>query len=349
MSFSTLFATEWGYQIGTPESDSEPRIVASPNGDLLVCGRTYGNLYSTNAGGSDIFFERLNSETGNKIIAGKQLGSSENDQCYAIATDSSSNMYIAGCVSGANFGTFLGEFDGFIAKYNSSGTKIWGKQFGSSLDDIVKNMVIDKQGNIYISGYTRGSFGGALIGTIDTFIAKYDNSGNQIWVRKFGASGSTTYPEFAIDLDSDGNIYISGRTDADLFGTNAGSYDVWIVKYSNDGTRIWARQHGSAGSDYPYDLKVDSFGNIYIIGDTVGDFGAINAGSYDLFFAKYDNNGNQIWVKQFGGSDPDYGRAVEIDSFGYIYIGGYSYFEFGGGLGSFDAFVAKYDQNDRLI
>jgi hypothetical protein len=350
LSFSTMFATEWGYQGGSSATDMDPKIAVSPNGDLFVCGGTTGNLYRTNNNSSwDVFFEVINSETGSKFVAGIQFGNSnENDNCYAVATDSSSNMYIAGYVTGAIFGTVIGANDMFIAKYSNRGTKIWGKQFGSSAYDTVRGLVIDEQGNIYISGYTSGNFGGTIVGTYDAYVAKYDNNGNQIWISQFGLSNKSTYG-FNVDLDSDGNVYLLGQTDGDLFATNTVNRDIFIVKYSNNGTKIWGKQYSSSGYETAYNLKVDSFGNIYVTGSTSGDLFASNIGGNDMFFAKYDNDGNQVWGKQFGDPDNDYGSAIGIDPYGYIYFGGYSYTLFDGGLGSFDVFVLKYNQNGDLI
>ena len=66
----------------------------------------------------------------------KQLGSSSNDYATGVATDSSGNIYVTGYTSGGLDGnTNAGGFDLFVVKYNSSGTKQWTKQLGTSSTD----------------------------------------------------------------------------------------------------------------------------------------------------------------------------------------------------------------------
>src|SRR5204863_8090706 len=103
----------------------------------------------------------------------------------------------------------------------------------------------------------------------------------------------------------------------------------------------------------------DGSGNVYVTGtftETV-DFdpgpGIVNftAGSYDIFFAKYDPLGNYIYAKTIGGPDNDIGQALAVTSTGEVYLTGFSYgtgdLDPGPGVanltGSYFCFIAKYD------
>ena len=77
--------------------------------------------------------------------------------------------------------TALGGSDGFLAKYNTSGTRLWVKQFGTSSNDYANGLSIDKLGNIYVSGWTDGSFPTYTNqGGQDSYIALFDTNGNQL-------------------------------------------------------------------------------------------------------------------------------------------------------------------------
>ena len=65
-----------------------------------------------------------------------QFGTSSGDAAYGAATDSSGNLYVTGYTSGGLDGnTSAGSSDLFVVKYNSSGTKQWTKQLGTSGED----------------------------------------------------------------------------------------------------------------------------------------------------------------------------------------------------------------------
>ena len=86
-------------------------------------------------------------------------------------------------------GDTLGDLDGntnsggediFLIKYNSSGTKQWTKQLGTSSTDIGIGVTTDSSGNIYVTGYTLGDLdGNTSSGGDDIFLVKYDSSGTK--------------------------------------------------------------------------------------------------------------------------------------------------------------------------
>jgi hypothetical protein len=124
----------------------------------------------------------------------KQLGTLWADRANGVATDSSGNVYVAGhtyeagTYGGLDGNTSAGDFDLFVVKYNSSGTKQWTKQFGTSGDDYAYGGATDSSGNVYVVGETysgRGAESGiGLDGNIsaggtDLFVVKYNSSGTK--------------------------------------------------------------------------------------------------------------------------------------------------------------------------
>ena len=223
----------------------------------------------------------------------KQFGTSEWDRGNGLGLDPSGNVYVAGQTSGGldgNVNTGLGDI--FLVKYNSSGTKQWTKQLGTSATEEVTGASVDSGGNVYITGYTRGGLdGNTSAGNKDIFLLKYNSSGVKQWTKQIGTSSDDGGQGVAID--SNGNIYVTGYTYGGLDGnTNLGSYDVILLKYNSSGTKQWTQQLGTSSGDIGYDIEVDSIGDIYVSGQTQGAFdGNTNSGGLDAFIVKYNSSG----------------------------------------------------------
>mgnify|MGYP001487388290 CR=1 FL=1 len=108
------------------------------------------------------------------------IGTSTEDWAYGVAIDNSSNIYVTGNTSGDLEGTNAGNGDVFLEKYNSSGTKQWTQQLGTSSSDIAKGVATDSSGNVYVTGVTSGGLdGNTSAGDTDLFVVKYDSDGNK--------------------------------------------------------------------------------------------------------------------------------------------------------------------------
>jgi Lectin C-type domain/Beta-propeller repeat len=282
-----------------------------------------------------------------------QFGTSSNDYADGISTDSNGNIYVTGYTDGLMPGnTHQSDFDAFIAKYNADGTQAWVKPLGTSDDDGALGIRTDSSGNSYVTGITNGSLpGNTHQGDFDAFIAKYNADGTQAWVKQLGTS-NYDYAS-GISTDSSGNSYVTGYTNGSLPGyTNQGDFDVFIAKYKADGTQAWVKQLGTSYSDVAYSISTDSSGNSYVTGYTNGSLpGYTNQGDFDAFIAKYNADGTQAWVKQFGTSYSDVADGISTDSSGNSYVTGFTHGSLLGNThqGNFDAFIAVFDTNSNLI
>lgn len=170
-----------------------------------------------------------------------------------------------------------------------------------------------------------------------------------------------------IAVDSSGNAYIVGST-AGGFPTTTGAYqsgygggddDVFVAKLNPTGTAlVYATYLGGSTNDIGRGIAVDSSGNAYVTGDTLGGFpttpGAYQpayGGGTDAFVAKLNATGTALLYSTYlGGSNYDVGSAIAVDSSNNAYVtggtaGGFpttagAYQPIFGGGGS-DAFVAK--------
>jgi len=133
--------------------------------------------------------------------------------------------------------TYSDSSDIFLVKYNSSGTKQWTKQLGTSSVEWGNGVTTDSSGNLYVTGYTWGGLdGNTSSGDSDIFLVKYNSSGTKQWTKQLGTS--SVDKGRGVTTDSSDNIYVTGGTDGDLDGnTNSGSVDIFLVKYNSDGVK----------------------------------------------------------------------------------------------------------------
>ena len=246
----------------------------------------------------------------------------------------------------------------------------WVEQAGGIGNDYGRSITIDSSGNSYITGYFYGtaSFGSTTLtttgsGAVDIFVAKLDSSGNWLWAKQAG--GNNWDVGFGIATDSSGNSYVTGFfAESASFGsttlTSSGGEDIFVAKLDSSGNWLWAKQAGGTGLDIGYGIATDSSGNSYVTGffaesASFGSTTLTSSGGEDIFVAKLDSSGNWLWAKQAGGTSPDYGWGIAIDSSGNSYVTGY--FE---GTASFgttnltssgvqDIFIAKLDSSGNWL
>lgn len=216
----------WTKQIGDSGNDISYGITTDRYGNIYLTGATYNNSLDY-----DIFITKYDS-TGAMLWEKKILAFDDNEG-YGIKTDGYGNVYVTGGTYGGFDGnTHAGGYgtDVIITKYNTSGTKLWTKQFGSQGEDWGHGITIDCYDNIYIAGYTDGNIdGNTRPHGNDMFIAKYDSAGNKTWVKQLGYG-----EEIAAGIASDylGNVFITGWTYCSLENnTYSGGRDMFLIKY----------------------------------------------------------------------------------------------------------------------
>ena len=320
-------------QLGTEGIDGLASSATDSLGNLYVGGGTKG----------DILVAKYDNN-GNQLWL-QDFGSSGSDSVSEIVTDRAGNLYSVGVTNGDLAGPSAGSFDVWLAKYDSDGNQLWLEQFGNELVDLSYSIDVDDDGNVYLSGHSGKIDNESPLGeTLEPWVTKYDSDGNQLWFQEL--EGMATSEAYGVTLDNQDRIYLTGWTLADLGEENGGLYDIWLTQLDSDGNPVWREQFGSQDYEFPWGMDTDSQGNIYASGWTLGDLGGVNAGSYDPWLAKYDSEGNQQWIQQFGtsGDDGSFLGGIEIDSNDNIFLTGYTDSNLAGAnAGSYDAWVAKYD------
>ncbi len=340
---------QWVRQLGTPANEIATAVTTDGSGNVYIAGYTGGNLDGElNSGLSDAFLVKYDS-AGNRLWT-KLLGTSSDDQAWAVGADATGNVYISGYTQGNLGGANSGSSDIFLAKYDSSGTLQWVKQTGTTGRDEIYGMDLDSSGNVYIAGFTAGSLAGANAGGFDLFLAKYDSSGNTLWSKQLGTAAADFGESIAVD--GNGNAYISGYTNGGLDGANRGGRDIFLAKYDASGNFLWVKQLGTANEDIGYGVTLDASGNAYVTGGTQGGLdGNTNKGDYDIFVVKYDSSGTKQWVTQIGTAAEDVGIGIAFDNGRNVaYIAGNTLGSLDGNTsaGGYDAVLLKISPSGQF-
>ncbi|MDJ0744463.1 MAG: SBBP repeat-containing protein [Xenococcaceae cyanobacterium MO_167.B27] len=333
----------WSRQIGTEDWDGVWDIDTDNEGNLYLVGTTRGDLVASNPGiRFDVWVSKYDSD-GNQLWI-QQFEETEASLRIDVAPDGDTFS-----LSGVNLGQPSG-WSAFVGKYDSSdGTEVWFNEFGTGRNpDESYAVAIDDQDNVFASGWTSGDLGGENAGQYDVWITKFDSSGNQQWIRQLG-SDSFEF-SWGIDTDSEGNVYVGGWTSGNLAAELKGSYDGFLAKYDSEGNQVWTEQFGSSGDDEVTNIFVSEDDYIYVTGFTNGNLGGESDGSYDAFAAKYDSDGNQIWIEQFGSSGTEQAKSIAVDPLlDNVYVTGVTDSSLGAfNQGAFDGWVAILNSDSGI-
>ena len=126
----------------------------------------------------------------------------------------------------------------------------------------------------------------------------------------------------AVDVDAAGNIYIGGYVGDVLPGlVNVGRTDGFIRKYDSALNEMWTRQLGTDNNDNVRGIAVSTSGNVYAVGDTIGEFDGFDSEYFgaDAFLTAYGPDGTELWTHQFGTELGTVAETVSVDSSENVY------------------------------
>lgn len=248
----------------------------------------------------------------------------------------------------------------------------WVQSGTCTTSDNASAVAVDLLGNVYTTGYFYSNnitFGTTTLvnnGNYDCFLVKHDNAGNFIWAKSIGDA----YDEVGTGIctDATGNILVTGYFTSSTLAvgsstfSNLGGTDVFIAKFSPSGIILWSKQFGGNMNEEGKGITCDQNNNVLLTGmfeSGVIAFGTgtlSSAGSSDAYVAKYDNNGNELWAKNVGGSGSEISYAVSATTLNNIYITGSfksAAITFSSNLlsnqGGYDYFIAEFDASGNEL
>lgn len=281
---------------------------------------------------------------------------------YSVKIDALNNIYVAGHISNYMY----------LAKYSTTGVKIWGYRAGDPALGYFRDMVLTSE-YIYVIGTNTSStyfgvlskydlngnqiwevnlkdgaasvYGNAIAQNIngdlivvgqfgtDLYVTAFDDAGTQKWIKSFYTS--QTDEGTGVGCDSSGNVYVTGRENS--------SY-ISLIKLSSNGVLQWKRRAYTGSGDYSHKLRIDSSDNVYISGRLYSSM----TYTMDALVIKYDTNGNALWSRVLGNnSSTDIGWDLHISPDNYIYLSGQGYINVNNDYGV--AIIAKMDLNGNLV
>ena len=251
------------------------------------------------------------------------FGTAGFDSASDVASLSCGSVYVSGGFSG----------DAFTRRYAPHGELLAEAKSGTPEFDITRSVAVGSDGFVYRATQFEGSGTGT-----DTEVRKSASSLHYFeWTRSVASSGSDV--AYGVAVDSSHNVYVAGYTTGALGGSNKGSLDAFVRKYSASGAVLWTRQFGTSGVDTANGVAVSSSGYIYVVSYTGGALAGSNQGGRDAFVRKYSPGGVVQWTRQFqlGGDDEAYDVAVRGTGEVYV-VGTYDY-----SVSDQDGFIRKYD------
>jgi hypothetical protein len=326
------------------------------SGNVSVVGRfssqspTFMGSDLTNNFSSGGFIAKFDSE--GRLLWAKSIGTNSNFN--AIATDSQGNIYAAGSINYSNtFGNVTltnNQMYGaaLLVKYDRDGNALWATQSLNATFSRIAAISLDPTGNPCITGiyYTTsnmflgsevltnsGSYIPGVTYTYDVFVAKFTPSGQALWARQI--AGLDEESGSMIAADAAGNVilgapYPSYADFASVRLNGLGEDDFCLAKYGPDGNLLWAKPAASGRFGYSQHVAADPMGNLYIgsfFSSETAEFDNITltnvGGQAEIVLAKYDQNGNFLWVRPgtpSGGMNSVGGLCV--DAMGNSYFAG---------------------------
>lgn len=306
----------------------------------------------------------------------------------AVAVDSQGCVYAAGIAMNSNtFGQITitnspSSGAALLVKYDPAGNVLWATQSMNAFFSGVAAITVDAQDNAYITGqyfsYSNIVFGTQMLTDsgsytapnylFDVFTVKYAPTGEALWARR--AVGLNQTIGHMITVDAESNVFLASPFPgiADFGGatlTSVGPKDFALAKYNATGDLLWAKRVAEGNFGY-IQAAADNAGNIYASSFFNGETASFGnntvltgmPSTQKIFLAKYDEDGNFLWVKEATPSGLNYAEGLCVDALGNSYFAGsfastnlvFGNLEVPKGPHTFGSlFVAKHDSEGNLL
>jgi hypothetical protein len=341
---------EWGTYFG-PDSSFSPfyAVAVDDSANIYACGLTFdatgtvatsGAYQAVYGGAGDAYLVKFDSAC--NFLWGTYYGGSQYDAAASVTVDKNRCIYIAGTTEssdsvatpGAFQTAYAGNFDGFLAKFNSLGQIRWSTYYGGDQQENAYSVCTDSFGHVYVAGVTSTDDSGiATPGSFQPtwsnpglqyntgFLVQFDTNGVRKWgTYHFGYYFSSTNDEFQAMCTTDGLhlYYVCNTNDIDSMTTpgcyqpdfGSGVLHAFVAKFDSGCHRIWATFLGGNHNEINGPVVCDHAGNVIVVGTTDSDSGLVSAGcfqptlagDYDNFIAKFDSGGHRLWTTYMGGT-----------------------------------------------
>lgn len=258
------------------------------------------------AGQEDVFLIKTNAQ--GETLWRKTYGGKGSDNGWAVRQTDDKGFIIAGYTN--SFGS--GDMDIYLLKTDVKGNTLWTKTFGGAGDEYGWDVRITKDEGFIIAAQT-SSVGN---GEIDAYLLKVDKEGNEEWSQTYG--GDKIDRIFSVQQTPDRGYAAAGITYS-YTSVNSSDRDGYILKTDASGKQEWYKTFGKDAYDVGHSIALTDDGGLFITG--YGESFA-TGGYRDVYLVKTDAEGENQWMKFYGGIGEERGiKGHQTRDGGYVAIG----------------------------
>ena len=317
---------------GGSQEDEAVGIVQANDGGLVIAGSTSstdGDITDKTTTDSDFWLLKV--DANGQIVWNKTYGGTADDKATSIIKTNDGGYLVSGH-SRSNDGDVGGNegfHDFWLLKTDGNGNMQWETNFGFSGSDQAYKVIQTQEGGYFATGFldvtasggqgndgrgsTEGGREGNRHGVGEYWGIKMNANGQKQWRRYFG--GSNNDRSYDVLQMVDGSYLMIGASESDDFDKvdPKGSYDFWAVKVSPGGEKVWTKSFGGSEIDIAYAVTQTTDGNYIMVGDSRSEDKDVTnpKGNADAWVVKFDNDGNRIWQKSYGGDQFESARSIK--------------------------------------
>ncbi|RDC66445.1 T9SS type A sorting domain-containing protein [Adhaeribacter pallidiroseus] len=332
----------WDKRYGGSGDDYLSTIIQTLDGGYLLGGSSLsgadGDKSQASRGDRDYWIVKIDAQ-GNQQWD-KRYGGSGYDELKKIRQYANGNFILAGNSSSSAGGDksqgSRGGQDYWLVKINQTGTKIWDKRYGGSLEETLEGASLMRDGSILLGGSSASGISGDKSeisqGGMDYWLIRLDVNGNKVWDKRFGGTGEDNLMGSGIAGTNTGNFFIAGHSTSGSNGDKSqpsqGGKDFWMLKINSNGVKLWDKRFGGSGNEGLRTIMITSDGG-YLLGGRSesgisGDKTQDSRGGSDYWMVKTSSTGVKQWDSRYGGRGYEEIRTVLTTSDGGYLLGGRS-------------------------
>ena len=300
----------WARSYGTNGSDDAQAIIQTSDEGYIFAGNTNQDT----SGGIDAWILKLDDD--GSVAWQYRYGNSSNDNVTDIIQDSDGNYTFIGYTNSST----IGGYDIWLVQLYADGNIRAVFEYGNSSNDFAYEIHQTADGGYIIVGATNSTPKGD---DYDVLVMKLNSNLNIAWTKIYGGPGYQEGKSIVELTDVNGDT--TGYVVAAETRTSSNSSDYWIFRIDPNGNMVWGKDIGGKGTDVPSDIKIDSSGNITVVGYSNSSGITGNGETNDYWVVWIDpNTGNVLNQMSFGGGGDDRATFVIPYTNGTLLVYGYS-------------------------
>ncbi len=308
------FEILWEKAYGGVKNEMPQAVVPTKKGVLIVGSKQPENRFDF-----DLMLMEINGE--GEVVWEKTIGGEgmENGFDALVLGDGEILVLGQGDVGGK-------KSDILLFKFDKERELLWKKNYGGIMSEFPESLILDKNGNILITG-TRQLLNPESKEITNAFVMKLDREGNEIWTRDYSSSGFDSLEEskFMNEEGEGSNTIIQTKDGGYLIGGYTATKakkgvatDGWICKLDNDGNKIWDRSFGAIGGDHVASVWENENGNYFVTGTRYSKPAPFQV---SLWFLEFNSDGEMLNEKYFNeGNECTGGKSMKMSD-GFVIVG----------------------------